>query len=60
MLLHQPFEISLDVPSSNKLTKHFASKFVDKKSRQSTFIKPVDNLQQTCYRQAGASDANAF
>ena len=22
-------------------------------------IKPVDNLQQTCYHQAGASDANA-
>ena len=35
-------------------------KLVDKKSRQSTYIKPFDNLQQTCYHQAGASDANAF
>ena len=26
---------------------------------QSTWIKPVDNLQQTCYHQTGASDANA-
>ena len=34
-------------------------KLVDKKSWQSTCIKPVDNLQQTCYHQAGASDANA-
>ena len=33
-------------------------KLVDKKSWQSTCIKPVDNLQQTCYHQAGASDAN--
>ena len=33
---------------------------VDKKCWQSTCIKPVDNLQQTCYHQAGASDANAF
>ena len=32
---------------------------VDKKSWQSTCINPVDNLQQTCYHQAGASDANA-
>ena len=30
-------------------------KIVDKKSRQSTCIKPVDNLQQTCYHQAGAN-----
>ena len=34
-------------------------KLVDKKSWQSTCIKPVDNLQQACYHQAGASDANA-
>ena len=34
-------------------------KLVDKKSWQSTCIKPVDNLQQTCYDQAGASDTNA-
>ena len=34
-------------------------KLVDKKSWQSTCSKPVDNLQQTCYHQAGASDANA-
>ena len=34
-------------------------KLVDKKSWQSTCIKPVDSLQQTCYHQAGASDANA-
>ena len=26
---------------------------------QSTCIKPVNNLQQTCYHQAGASDVNA-
>ena len=26
---------------------------------KSTCIKPVDNLQQTCYHQAGASDVNA-
>ena len=34
-------------------------KLVYKKYRQSTYSKPVDNLQQTCYHQAGASDANA-
>ena len=34
-------------------------KLVDKKSWQSTCIKPVDNLQQTCYHLAGASNANA-
>ena len=34
-------------------------KLVDKKSWQSTCMLPVDNLQQTCYRQVGASDANA-
>ena len=34
-------------------------KLVDKQSRQSTCIKPVDNLQWTCYYQARASDANA-
>ena len=31
-------------------------KLVHKTSAQSTCIKPVDNLQQTCYHQAGASD----
>ena len=31
-------------------------KLVDKKSWQSTCIKSVDNLQQTCYHLAGASD----
>ena len=31
-------------------------KLVDKKSRQSTCSKLVDNLQQTCYREAGASE----
>ena len=30
-----------------------------KKSWQLTCIKPVDNLQQTCYHQAEASHANA-
>ena len=36
-------------------------KLVDRKSQLSTCIKPrlVDNLQQTCYHQTGASDANA-
>ena len=34
-------------------------KLVDKKSWQSTCSKQVDNLQQTCYHQVGASDANA-
>ena len=34
-------------------------KLVDKKSWQSTCIKPVDSLQKTCYHQTGASDANA-
>ena len=34
-------------------------KLVDKMYRQSTCSKPVDNLQQTCYHQARASDANA-
>ena len=34
-------------------------KLVDKKFWQSTRIKPVDNLQQTCYHQVGESDANA-
>ena len=34
-------------------------KLVDKKSWQSTCSKPVDNLQQTCNHQPGASDANA-
>ena len=34
-------------------------KLVNKKSWQSTCIKPVDNLQQTCYHQAGASNTNA-
>ena len=34
-------------------------KLVDKKSWQSTCIKPVENLQQTCYLQARASNANA-
>ena len=33
--------------------------YVDKKSSQSICIKPVDNLQQTCYHQAGARDVNA-
>ena len=33
-------------------------KLGDKMSRQSTCIKPVDNLQQTCNRQGRASDAN--
>ena len=33
-------------------------KLVDKKSWQSNCIKPIDNLQQTCYHQAGASDVN--
>ena len=34
-------------------------KLVDKKSWQSTCIKPVDNLQQTCYHQVRAGNANA-
>ena len=34
-------------------------RLVYKKSWQSTYIKPVDNLQQTCYHQAGASDLRA-
>ena len=34
-------------------------KLVNKRSQLSTCIKPVDNLQQACYHQAGASDANA-
>ena len=34
-------------------------KLVDKKSWQSTCIKPVDNMQQTCYHQALASDRTA-
>ena len=34
-------------------------KLVCKKSWQSTCIKPIDNLQQTCCHQVGASDANA-
>ena len=34
-------------------------KLVDEMSWQSTCIKPVDNLQQTCYHQAGASDTNS-
>ena len=29
------------------------------KSVESTCMKPVDNLQQTCCHHAGASDANA-
>ena len=43
-----------------KVVETTCNKLVDKKSWQSTCIKPVDNLQQTCYHQAGASDANAF
>ena len=34
-------------------------KLVGKKSWQSTCSKTVDNMQQTCYHQAGASDVNA-
>ena len=34
-------------------------KLVDRKSWETTCIKPVDNLQRTCYRQTGASDTNA-
>ena len=36
------------------------NKLVNKKSWQWNCIKPVDKLQQTCYHQAGASNANAF
>ena len=60
---HQVYEnqtccnlIFADLPQVVKTT---CIKFVDKQSWQSTCIKPVDNLQQTCYRQAEASDANA-
>ena len=35
-------------------------KLVDKKPRQSTCSKPVDDLRQTCYHQAGASDLLQF
>ena len=31
----------------------------DKKPWQPTCVKPVNNLQQTCYHEAGASNANA-
>ena len=34
-------------------------KLVDKKSWQSAYIKFVDNLQQSGYRQAGINDSSA-
>ena len=43
-----------------KLLKQLASSLWIKKFWQSTCSKPVDILQQTCYHQAWASDANAF
>ena len=42
-----------------QVVKTFCVKLVDKKSWKSTCNKPVDNLQKTCYHQAGANDANA-
>ena len=41
------------------LMHRFMVRFITKKSCQSTCSKPVDNMQQACYHQAGASDANA-
>ena len=52
MLLHQTFEISQE-----QVIEKLFIKLVDKKSAQSTCIKPVDNLQQTCYHQAKPEQA---
>ena len=41
------------------LMHRFMVRFITKKSCQSTWSKPVDNMQQACYHQAGASDAHA-
>ena len=41
------------------LMHRFMVRFITKKSCQLTCSKPVDDLQQACYHQAGASDANA-
>ena len=51
--------MQLDIHRLAEVVETTCIELVDKKSSRSTCIKPVDNLQQTCYHQAGASDANA-
>ena len=54
------FNLSLGVAGKEILTLSALSRSCQFLPLSDRTIKPVDNLQQTCYHQAGASDANAF